>query len=404
MIAGTDPMAGEVVGSEAPRKLKVIHVSHTVENGGAELALSRLLAAPARDWDATLILPSGQDLGAFVELADSDISILQIGTSHAPGASKAGVTGIVKFAGQVLRQAWSLRRSGVFSDADVVHANSTRAALYCAVALLGRRQAFVVHLRDRIEPEAIGSFGYRAFRYLIARKATAFISNSKATSETIAPFRRKSQTVSVIPSPIGLELARDPLPPADGAVRIGMVARIDPWKGQEELLRAFAKADLGPDSSLTFVGSPAFGHDNYLVALKKLAHELDLKNVHFPGFTTDVEGAVDSLDICVQYSIRPEPLGQNVLQYLARARVVIAADEGGPAEWISTGSTGFLVEPRSINALAAALAQVASDFKTRADVVSRLATQNPVPADAEIVAAHSRAFAAAHSSLDRNHA
>ncbi len=57
----------------------------------------------------------------------------------------------------------------------------------------------------------------------------------------------------------------------------------------------------------------------------------------------------------MQYSTRPEPLGQNVLQYLAAGRATIVADEGGPTEWVDDGMNGLRVAPRDAVSLAHAL-------------------------------------------------
>lgn len=81
----------------------------------------------------------------------------------------------------------------------------------------------------------------------------------------------------------------------------------------------------------------------------------------------DVNSFLDTMDICVQYSTRPEPLGQNVLQYLARGVAVLVAAEGGPLEWVTDGKNGILVQPRSAGALSnALLGLIENDDKRRA--------------------------------------
>ena len=143
----------------------------------------------------------------------------------------------------------------------------------------------------------------------------------------------RTQVIEVIPSPSGLH----PVDPATVNVspavsRIGLVARIDPWKGQELLLRAFAAACPDGDESLVFFGGPSFGHESFLDELKALAATLGVaERVEFAGHQDDVDAAIAGLDVCVQCSLRAEPLGQNVLQYLAAGKPTIVAGEGGPA-------------------------------------------------------------------------
>ncbi|WP_203136346.1 glycosyltransferase family 4 protein [Microbacterium sp. JZ31] len=373
----------------------VAHVAHTAEPGGAELALARVLANDCREWDARLVVPGPTRGGAFDGLVDVDVR--EAGVPQPPGASRATPWAAIRFAVALARQAFATRRSGAFRGAGVVHANSTRAAVYTALALLGTRTPLVVHLRDRVEAGAIGRFGLLAFRLTAARRAVGFIANSAATAETILPHLRAGQFVEVVPSAIGISRASTASTAHDGPVRIGMVARLDPWKGQEELIRAYAAAGIDYRASLTLIGSAAFGHDAYESRLRALVAELGLRAVTFAGFRADVQDRIDDLDVCVQYSTRPEPLGQNVLQYLARGRAVIAAAEGGPLEWVADGVNGMLVPPNDVAALSAALRRLVDDATLRARLGAGALATEGLRTDCEVTQAHARVFARAAS-------
>jgi glycosyltransferase involved in cell wall biosynthesis len=156
-----------------------------------------------------------------------------------------------------------------------------------------------------------------------------------------------------------------------------MVARIDPWKGQELLVRAFAKASPAGEERLVLFGGAAFGHDEFPVELERLAEELGVADrLQLAGHVSDVPGAIDSLDICVQCSLRPEPLGQNVLQYLAAGKPTVVAAEGGPAEWVEDGVNGLTFTPRDVDSLAAALDRLITQRALRVRL-ARLATLTP---------------------------
>lgn len=382
--------------SITPPQLRVIHLDHTTEHGGAELALARLLENPSRGWQASLVIPEGLDIGVFDRARDAGVPVLEAGAAHAPGATQAGGKQAIRIAAGLVRQAQALRRLSAFREADVIHANSTRSAVYAALALLGRRTPLVVHLRDRIEPEALGGFGYLAFRRLVAHRATSFIANSRATADTISDMRRSSQSVAVVPSPIGIVRAKT-LPATDphALVHLGMVARLDDWKGQRELIEAFVGLD--DRARLTFFGDASFGKEQIADDLRQLVSSLKLRNVEFAGFVGDVSAAIDSVDVCVQYSTRPEPLGQNVLQYLARGKTVVAADEGGPVEWVTNGVNGLLVAPRDVDALHSALARVIDSQSLRAQLSEGAMDTANLPTDDAIAAAHAAAFTQARA-------
>nr|WP_240898157.1 glycosyltransferase [Agromyces luteolus] len=168
-----------------------------------------------------------------------------------------------------------------------------------------------------------------------------------------------------------------------------MLARIDPWKGQAELLEAFARAFAGRDIRLQFAGGAPFGHEAYLAELHRRADELGVgAQVDVLGHVDDVARLLDGWDVAVQYSTRAEPLGQNVLQYLAAGRVTVAADEGGPAEWVADGVNGLLVLPRDVGALAAALTRLDEDAALRARLSGAAAATPGLLDDLAVARAH----------------
>lgn len=172
-------------------------------------------------------------------------------------------------------------------------------------------------------------------------------------------------------------------------LRIGMLARIDPWKGQALLLEAFARALGEADAVLELAGAPLFGHADHLDELRDRARALGIADrVVFAGHLDRPAEALARWDVAVSYSTRPEPLGQNVLQYLAAGCATVVAGEGGPAEWVSDGRNGLVVAPRDIDALAAALRRLAEDLGLRARLSAAASATPGLLTDAEVAAAH----------------
>ena len=254
-----------------------------------------------------------------------------------------------------------------------------------AVAGALTRTPFVVHIRDLITEDAIGGPATQLMRRFVLPRAAGIIANSRATLETVLPYVR-TDVVEVIPSPSGLH----PVDPAHVAVpatvaRIGLVARIDPWKGQELLLRAFASACPDGGARLVFFGGPSFGHEEFLRDLNALARELGVEErVEFAGHSSDIAAAIDSLDVCVQCSLRPEPLGQNVLQYLSAGKPTIVSGEGGPAEWVADRDNGLVFAPREVESLAAAIRTLIDDSDLRGRLARSAAATPDLLADEDI--------------------
>lgn len=367
----------------------VAHLEHTTEHGGAELALRRLLSKSAARWDARLLLSGdGPDLGVFTGL-DPGVSVNRSGVDQPPGASTAGLYGSVRTLIRIFREGLRWRRD--VRSVDVVHANTSRSALVGAIAVMGSNKPFVVHLRDRVDAASLGSLGYFAFRFLVARQATTYIANSQSTADSIQSINSRAQ-VDVLASPIGVDAVSPHQRSRGQLVRIGMVARLDSWKGQDLVIRAFHQSGVSDRASLSFFGDASFGKDDYAAHLRELVSQLQLKTVSFEGFVDDIGAAVDDLDICVQFSTRAEPLGQNVLQYLARGRASIVADEGGPTEWVTDGVNGVRVEPRNISALADAIRGLVDDSELRARLGNEAARTPGLITDDEAAAAHADVF------------
>ena len=61
-----------------------------------------------------------------------------------------------------------------------------------------------------------------------------------------------------------------------------------------------------------------------------------------PGHVDEVVELIDRHDVLLHTSLLPEPFGQVVVQGMARGRIVVAADSGGPAEVITSGGDGLL--------------------------------------------------------------
>ena len=372
--------------------MKVTFVDHSSERGGAELALLRL-ADSLQGCQVTIIVPPpiGGEEDAF-KVAPEGVAIERVGPHHPPRSSaKHGAVGAVSLATRVTRSMFALVRNRAFRGADVIVANTTRASVYVTAAALILRKPVIVHIRDLITANSIGSTATALMHRFVLPRADGVIANSTATLETVRSSLKRSCTAIVLASPAGITHGNaEDLATSPTLRRIGMVARIDSWKGQEEVLRAFAAAypDSGP--VLAFYGAPAFGNVAFLNHLKIVAARLGVSaRVEFVGHVENVSRAIADLDVCVQYSLRPEPLGQNVLQYLAAGKPTVIASEGGPAEWVIDGENGLSVPPRDVPALAKALLKL--DSAEIRDRLARAALATPgLLSDAQVAARFSQ--------------
>jgi glycosyltransferase involved in cell wall biosynthesis len=158
-------------------------------------------------------------------------------------------------------------------------------------------------------------------------------------------------------------------PAAEDTVRIGIVATMARWKGQEVFLRALALLPPGLRVRSYMIGGPVYetGGSQYGIAeLEEIARRHGLADrVGFTGFVTDIPAALRALDIVVHASTAPEPFGLVIAEAMACGRMVIASAGGGAAE-IAADGDGVLTHPPGDHAMLARLmSRLAEDRELR---------------------------------------
>lgn len=358
------------------RRIRVVYLDHTARMSGGEIALLNLLPA-LRDVDAHVILAEDGPLVSRLQARGISVEVLPLAEEarglgrQMIGFGKTRPGTLVATAIYTLRLARRLR--GI--RPDIVHTNSLKAALYGGVSGRVAGVPVVWHVRDRIARDYMPSEAVRLVRAVARRLPMAIIVNSLATQATL-PNLTRHMVVDPIPFPVPGEPSSNP-EPRDGSaqpLRVGMLGRLAPWKGQDVFLRAFAQAFPTGQERAVLVGSALFGEDAYAARLHQLTESLGLVGrVHFRGFREDVWAELAEVDILVHASIIPEPFGQVVVEGMAAGLPVIAAHAGGPTEIITDGLDGLLVPPGDAAALAAALRRLADnpDLRVRLGAAGR---------------------------------
>ena len=348
---------------DALAPIRVAFVDHCARLSGAEIAMVRLIEALGGRVDATVILAEDgplvarlQQVGARVEVLPLDSRTRELDrhlTARRPTARALGSTSAY---------VWRLARRLRQLRPDIVHTMSLKAAVYGIPAARLSGTPVVWHLHDRVAPDYLPGVAVGLLRGLARTGPTMLLANSSATLATVPGARRGR----VVPNPIPLPAPEHRERPFD-AVRVGIVGRLAPWKGQDVFVRAFAEA-FQPGSPVrgVIIGAALFGEEEHEEALRRLCRELDVDGrVEITGFVEDVEQAISRLDVLVHCSTVPEPFGQVVVEGMAAGLAVVASAAGGPTEVITNGHDGMLVPPGDVAALADALRTLASDEDLR---------------------------------------
>jgi len=157
-----------------------------------------------------------------------------------------------------------------------------------------------------------------------------------------------------------------------GVPVVGMVARIQRWKGQHRLLAALALLrERGVAVHGVLVGGTQHGeHEDYAQEIEDLVDELRLReHVTFTGQVDDASDYYELFDVAVNASDE-ESFGLVVVEAMMRGTAVVAVDHGGPAEIIDHGRTGVLVAHATGEALADGIAWLLADQARRAAIAA----------------------------------
>jgi glycosyltransferase involved in cell wall biosynthesis len=248
---------------------------------------------------------------------------------------------------------------------DVVHTNTMKAHLIGAPAarLLGIPS--VMHVRDMVE--GLGRFALRAVSRTCTREQIAI-------SQALSRWYGMSRT-TVISNPVDL-LHYDRIPkrvdarrtlgiPVDDAPLIGIVGRINRWKGHDRFLLAAAAVNARFPIRCAIVGEARFRDADFVPELHHLANDLGMADrTTFVPWLDDPKVAYAALDVHCNCSER-EPFGRSIVEAAAAGVPTVAFDDGGAVDIIRDGEDGRIVAAGDTQAFAQALCSLLGDPERR---------------------------------------
>ena len=153
------------------------------------------------------------------------------------------------------------------------------------------------------------------------------------------------------------------------ALLFGNIATLRSWKGQHDLIEAFAKISRQlPKAQLLIVGDGPQAQ-----SLRSLANRLDVANqVLFAGHQQDVRDYFDALDVFVFPSYANEGVPQAILQAMAYGLPIITTRAGSIEEAVSGYPLVNIVEERDTAALSQSMLLAAQSGYARTNLNQEL--------------------------------
>jgi glycosyltransferase involved in cell wall biosynthesis len=329
--------------------LTVLQVLPSLDTGGVERGTVEMVQAIVRAGGSALVASSGGRLVAAVERAGGTHITLKLASKNP-----------ARIWSNASRLAFLIRAA----DVDIVHARSRAPAWSAWLACRRTCARFVTTWHGVYSENAPGK---RRFNAVMARGERVIAISHFIAARVLARYNVDPKRLRVIPR--GVDTAQfDPasvshhrvarlaaewrLP--DGAPMIMLPARLTRWKGHSVMLDALARLEQ-PNVCLVMVGAEQ-GRKKYRKELLAKAEALGLsERIRLVGHCEDMPAALMLADIVVNPSIEPEPFGRTVIEAQAMGRPVIVSDQGGTAETVDHGVTGWRVPPANPGALAAAI-------------------------------------------------
>jgi L-malate glycosyltransferase len=294
--------------------------------------------------------------------------------------------------------AYRIAQAARLHRADIIHCHHYSPFVYGRLATAFAPNTKLVFTEHGRLSDGPPSRKRRLVNPLLARLPATIVSVSSALRQSMIEEGFPGDRVRVIhngieprmrPSPQHRVAARKSLELAADAVVVGTVARLDPVKDLDTLLRGFGALWTEDRRARLFVVGD--GADRYrLEAAARMSDFADA--VRFLGNRTDVRRLLPAFDVYANSSIS-EGISLTILEAMATGLPVVATAVGGTPEIIDDGRTGVLVPARQPAAIGGALiALVASRERRHAlGAAARLAIKTKFTLDG-MVAEYERIY------------
>ena len=326
------------------RKNSILHISRTMDIGGAERIVFQL-STDLKDEFGNVYVASTGGLWES-ELAAKGIQhhkILDID-------SKNPLT--------VLKLLTSIRQIIKKNDISIVHTHHRMAAFYIRLLKLVHTKLIHVYTAHNVFKDKLPLYKFA-------------LKNAKSVAVGEAVNKNLREDVGITDSRViynGVILKETDEQVDEiisyGGIKLGCIARLSEQKGLNYLLDAMSLLTV-KDIRLFIVGDGELRNE-----LENKVKELDLQDsVTFLGYRKDIAECINSFDFCVLPSVF-EGFGLVAIEAFMNGKTIVATDIPGLNE-VVTNKNGILVPAKDPVALASAIDKLATDATLRQKLASQ---------------------------------
>jgi len=336
---------------------KILYLHAGAEMYGADKVLLELIKGLNKDeFEAHVILPNDGILVGALEKVGAKVKVIDYPILRRKYFNPKG---ILEYFGSYNRYSKQIAKYAKENGITLIH-NNTTAVLEGIYLKRKLKLPLIWHVHEIIvKPKAISDF----INFLMGRYADTIVTVSNAVANHVKQSRYvKDGQVKVIYNGVdnavyhGMDAnaVRDQFGIAQDALVIGMIGRVNAWKGQGDFLESVTPILKANPKAVAFLAGSAFEGEEWRVnELEKAISESpvagQIKRIDYYSQTTEI---YNMFDIFVLPSIKPDSLPTVVLEAMACSKPVVGYNNGGIAEMVVDDKSGCLVKsnrPRELS-------------------------------------------------------
>ena len=326
------------------RKNNILHISRTMDIGGAERIVYQLSSDLKDEFDSVHVASTGG-------LWESELSAKEIQHHKILDIDSKNPLTVIKLLysiGQIIKN----------NEITIVHTHHRMAAFYIRLLKLVHPKLIHVYTAHNVFKDKLPLYGFA-------------LKNAKSVAVGEAVNKNLKEDVGitdsrVIYNGVVLKETDDQVDEiiSYGGIKLGCIARLSEQKGLTYLLDAMSLLTI-KDIRLFIVGEGELREE-----LENKVKELNLQDsVIFLGYRKDIVECINSFDFCVLPSVF-EGFGLVAIEAFMNSKTLVATAIPGLNE-VVTNENGVLVPAKDPAALASAIDKLATDATLRQELASQ---------------------------------
>ncbi|WP_061597476.1 glycosyltransferase family 4 protein [Streptococcus gordonii] len=349
---------------------KILYLHAGAEMYGADKVLLELIKGLDKDlFEAHVILPNDGVLVSALETVGAKVSVLDYPILRRKYFNPKG---IFEYFRSYNRFSKEIAKYAQDNGISLLH-NNTTAVLEGIYVKRKLKLPLIWHVHEIIvKPKAISDF----INLLMGRYADKIVTVSNAVANHVKQSRFvKEDQVRVIYNgvdnavyhPMQADAVREKFGIQQDSLVIGMIGRVNAWKGQGDFLEAVTPILKANAQAVAFLAGSAFEGEEWRVEeleAKIAASPVSsqIKRIDYYSQTTEL---YNMFDIFVLPSTNPDPLPTVVLEAMACGKPVVSYRHGGVCEMVEEGENGLLAIPNQPAELSKVIQELVEDPEKR---------------------------------------